>query len=311
MSKTPSSTTTKQQIINTLCYADIFNYPLTREEIFHYLIAPQETTKTTINHHLKELKRSSSIISQIPTTRVGESVQLFALPNRTELFSLRVSRYFASINKKKITRRVGKWLKKIPTIKAVFITGALAMNNSDDSDDIDLMIVTSNNHLWTTRVLTNLLLDTINIRRKPEHKSIEQLKDKICTNLFISQNHLDLTKTKQNLYTAHEVAQAKLLWQKEDIHQQFLIQNSWINRFLPHCSPPLKNSTLKIDKKPNFKSSSPNIIEKIAYKAQIIYMKNKRTSEITTQNRAFFHPRNTSSIILSRYQKLVSKHKLA
>lgn len=302
MSHLRSSTDpTEQAIIKTLCYSDVFDYPLTRGEIYTYLLTPYPTTQKTINQATHKLVQKGSIIV---SGRVGGPDIFFALPKRQPIFSLRKKRFHAAHKKQKITRRVGKWLKKIPTIRAVFITGALAMANTDEKDDIDLMIITKTGWLWTTRLITNIFLDSQQTRRKPEHTTINQIVNKICTNLYLDDSHLAMSPQRHNLFTAHEVVQAKLLWQRGSVNRDFLTANAWISQFLPH-SPLLSISkSIPSSKQKNNKPTKPvHFVEKIAFQAQTWYMKNKITNEEVNLHSAFFHPRKTSQLVLDEYQK--------
>jgi hypothetical protein len=172
------------------------------------------------------------------------------------------------------------------------------MENSDYDDDIDLMIITQSGRLWTTRALVNGILDLLNLRRKP---SSENLSNKLCLNLWLDESSLKIKSPSRSLYLAHEIVQAKLIWQRDNINDQFLYQNRWINKYLP-------NSRLPIETKRNTALTKPNLIEKIFYKIQTNIMDSKKTSEKTAASYAFFHPRNTNQIVLKKYKTRLKKY---
>ena len=134
----------RASILKTLAYADIFDYPLTLNEINYWLIGP------------KAKYTSGVYLSTLPM--VDHSQDLYFFKGRKSIVKLRQARSRWSQEKLKLARRVGEWLKVIPTIQMVALTGALAMSNSAVTDDIDLMIVTSPHTLWLTRPLVLLLL---------------------------------------------------------------------------------------------------------------------------------------------------------
>src|SRR3989337_671925 len=121
------------------------------------------------------------------------------------------------------------------------------MENVGRADDIDLMIVTSRNRLWLTRLLVLALVSLIAERRKPPNQretqtpglitepspTKDKVKNKICLNLFLDEDALAVPPAMRNLYTAHEVVQVKKLVSKDHIAERFLKQHTWVQRYLP------------------------------------------------------------------------------
>lgn len=277
-------------ILRTLCYADIFDYPLTAKEIFRYLIWLPNAAPSASSVRSVLLKSYPNI------ERVGK---YFTLKGRSKTVQIRKKRQKYAKEKMEIAKRVGKWLKRIPTIKMVALTGALAMGNSDEGDDIDLLLITSRNRLWFTRLFTVIITETLGVRRRPTKRKSESINDKICLNLWLDETALNVPKPQQNLYTAHEVAQTKPLWSKGVVYEKFLTQNAWIKEYLPNIKIPqvTKPSVL------NPQSSVLNSIENLTYRLQLLYMRQKMTSELVTPHSAFFHPRNTSEDVLRKHQE--------
>ena len=135
------------KLLSTLAYFDKYDYPLTLSEI-RYWAARRGFNPLRLH-------------------RIGLNPirGYYFLPGRASLVKLRQQRAKFSQRKWQIASQVGKKLSRFPTIAAVFVTGALAMNNSPADDDIDLMMVTYPNTLWLTRFLMNLYLHRI--RRYP------------------------------------------------------------------------------------------------------------------------------------------------
>lgn len=203
-------------ILRTIAYADIFDYPLTGPEIRKFLIseAPQK---------IPDLLQG-----------VAQTNGLYFLKGREKTVAIRRKREQWSREKMKIAQRVTGWLKLIPTIKMVAVTGALAMNNADRNDDIDLLIVTSRNRLWLTRLLTVLLVELVSSRRHPGDKVVT---DKICLNMFLDEDYLAVPKKERDLFSGHEVCQLKPLWDKDHCYQKFSEANLWSKKFLANWKP--------------------------------------------------------------------------
>ncbi len=212
-------------ILKTLVYADIFNYPLTASEIHHWLIW-QNSAKPPA------LKNITSIIKNTP--HIQAISPYFYLKNHQKNISLRRQHHRFSQTKLKFARQATAYLKLIPFINLIAITGALAMNNSDKNDDIDLMIITQPNRLWLTRLLAIFLLEIFRLRRRPVPDTpgchlltprgglpLEALakwgksfNNKICLNLFLDESSLKISLPRRNLFTAHEICQLKPLYNK-------------------------------------------------------------------------------------------------
>jgi len=212
----------KKAVLSTLAYADIFDYPLKKEEIWRFLLSDIRYQILDVSKGLKELPE------------VSQKNNFYFLKEREHLVLLRKKRERWSRKKLKIAKQVARCLKLIPTIKMVAVTGALAMENSNENDDIDLLIITSKSRLWLTRFLTVILLELVANRRHPADKEV---KDKICLNMFLDEGHLEVPKKEQDLFSAHEVCQLKVLWDKNGIYQKFLKANLWSKKFLPNWKP--------------------------------------------------------------------------
>lgn len=209
----------------TLAYGDIFDYPLTLEELHRFLISSKPVDLTDLKKALAHLDG------------VEKESQFYLLKGQRGLVAIRRKRQRWSQKKIKIARRTAFWLRLIPWIKLVGITGALAMNNSDEEDDIDFLIITARNRLWLTRLLTVLLIEIVAKRRRPSDSPGKQIKDKICLNMFLDEAHLKIPKKEQNLFTAHEVCQLKMLWERKNTYQKFIRRNQWTKEFLANWKP--------------------------------------------------------------------------
>ena len=197
-------------MFKTLAYADVFDYPLTDEELKKWQVKgdfarPELIQKTGTFYHFK---------------------------NRQALVTLRQKRQRFSQLKLRRAQQTVKFFKLIPWIKLVAVTGALAMNNADKNDDIDLMIVTAADRLWLTRLLLTILLFS-HLRRPVQNTGFG---DKLCLNLWLDETALSLPKNQRNLYTAHEVTQAKPIFDRDFTYQKFINANLWIKTYLPNWS---------------------------------------------------------------------------
>ena len=284
-------------ILRTLAYADIFDFALTLGELHRFLIYDKPVSQAVAAGTLSQLVTNHRIIS---SPGVGEQPTFFALQGRERLFARKQPKLHISEKKAKVGERVGKWLIRVPGLLALYFTGTIAIGNANKFDDIDIMIITKPGHLWTSRLLLTGILELTGKRRKPEtsHAS-RQVTDKICANLYLDTDHLLIPPSKQDLYTAHEVVQAKPLVAPPLVHQHFLYQNRWVKQYLPNTQIPKKPET-------SF-PHSPALLHPTAYRLQRLYMNKRLTNELITPGSAYFHPRNTSLQVLTKYHLKLAK----
>src|SRR5215216_1510958 len=168
-------------VFHTLAYADIFDYPLTAAEIYHYLIA----TRATWEDVLQALSNPRSF------SQVGA---YFTLCGREQIVETRKRRAEIAARLWHKTARYARMIAWLPYVRMVAITGSLAMNNTDEGNDVDYMIVTAPGRLWTCRALTLL------VARLAKRAGIN-----LCPNYLVTTNALEFKE--RSLYVAHEVAQ--------------------------------------------------------------------------------------------------------
>lgn len=149
------------------------------------------------------------------------------------------------------------------------------------------MIITSANTLWIVRLIVNLMF--VRQRRFPGAKIAP---DKICTNLWLDIRNLKIPV--ESLYHAHEVLQAKCIFDRGGIQYQFLKQNSWVREYLPNAYHRMNYElrSMKYAKKSIIRNSNfvIRILNGFMFGLQYLYMKPKMTTERIGLGYAFFHP---------------------
>ena len=285
-------------ILKTLLYADIFDYPLTKEEIFRFLIAERQLNLSEVSKVLKKPK--------LPVEKKGK---YFYLKGREPLIEKREKREKSSSVKLHRAREIIKKTTFIPSIKFIGISGALSMRNSDEDDDIDFFVITEKNLAWTTRLFLVIFLSFLGVYRNRQSKTHA---NKICLNLILDENHMSLGKTTDDLYTAHEISQLLPIFNKENTYQTFIKRNLWAKKYLPNSPGVInvksyKNSILNKILNNLFKILQ---FEKTARFLQLKYMKGHITNEITEAGFLKFHPFDYKNVVLKKYKRALSKYKI-
>lgn len=280
----------KQAIIQTLLYSDIFDFPLTEDEIFKFLISQKPVAKKIIVQNLAKLSKE-----------VAEKDGLWFLAGRKQIVQLRKKREKHAREKIEKAKRISQLLSLIPTIQLIGVSGGLSMLNVESNDDIDLFIITKAQKLWTTRFLALSLLKTMRLLRTKNDTKVE---NKACLNMFIDEQALTFPQERQDIYTAHEIVQVIPLFERNNIYQRFIVANRWIKehmynaidirilRYKPACRR--GRDTKKI---------LPNIFELITKYIQLTYMKRHQTNETISDHILAFHPSDYRKQVLREYNK--------
>ena len=213
-----NSQTLQKAILETLAYSDVFDYPLTFDELHRYL---------TVSAPRADLEACLSDMSFVST----ESGFYF-LANRDETVRTRMAREQASRIAFQRACRYGYFLGSLPFVRMVTLTGSLAMLNLSRDADMDYMLVTQPGRLWLARAFAVLFGRLMRITG-----------DRICVNLLISESALEWHP--HDLYSAREMCQMIPLAGK-DVYQRLRAANAWIKSFLPNAdSEPALTPTVK------------------------------------------------------------------
>lgn len=289
-----------QAILKTLIYADLFDFPLTKNEIWQRLIWENNRTRPRqkdFNLRLKLLLGKGVAV---------QNGQFFFLKGREKLTAIRKNREQESAKKISRALKIANFLRLVSTIKLIGLTGGVAANNAKPDDDIDLLIITSSGRVWTTRFLVTLILSFLGLRRLPNE---DKAANKICLNLFLDESHLDFFSKDGDLFLACEIAQLRSLWQKGNIYSQFLSANSWVKNFLPNAFDKHKFSFIQKPMSKYHRQSDRiidlpwGLIERFFYCFQLWWMKKRKTVEITEPDLIAFHPKSIRKKIIDKFNQ--------
>ena len=151
----------------SIFYHDIFDYPLTFADLIKW-------------------NTSENFSSGIADKQISSRDGYYFLKGRESFVYKRSFRERISAKKMGIAKKASKILSFIPGIKMVAVTGSLAMKNSVDESDIDLMVITAKGSLWTTRALAYIVIHTFGLRVRRPNDLRE--KDKLCLNLWMDES---------------------------------------------------------------------------------------------------------------------------
>lgn len=218
-------------ILATLAYYNTMSFPLTIFEIKKYLIHPKrlgakkygEYSYKEIFNGIKNLEKKELVSSCHGFYTIG--------PCR-EIAEGRILKQKIADRKWKLTLRAVKYLNLVPYVLAVFGSGSLALNNTREESDLDVLIVAKNKRIWTTRILVSLMMSLLRIRRTKTHTIAP---DKVCLNHYITNTSLKIPH--QSIYCAHSYAHlVPVLLRDEAMIYMFKKENNWIKNYLHNWS---------------------------------------------------------------------------
>jgi len=209
---TSASEALRRAILATLIYADLFDHALARDEIHRYLIGQAVSAAPLV----AMLDNDAELRFHIAQTE-GR----FHLSRRPHLADIRRERTAASAELWPVAKRYGARIARLPFVRLVGVTGALAMDNARPDDDIDLFILAQPGRLWLCRLL---VLGMVKLAARRGYV--------LCPNFLLSTDHLRLSE--RNLFTAHEVVQMVPL-ERNRWYGAFIGANGWVTDFLPNA----------------------------------------------------------------------------
>lgn len=208
-----------QNILKTLAYFDVFNYPLTREEILSF--SAEKHDQSTRDESLN-LLLSEHVIFKLD--------EFYALKNWPEMAERRRLGNKHAMKQIAIAEKVAKILSWFPFVQSVAVSGSLSKNFATKDSDLDFFIITSANRLWIARTCMHLL---------KKMSFIVGRQHWFCMNYYIDEK--GLTISEKNIFTAMEIV-TLIPMQGKNCFQNFIEANSWTNNYFPNQGTRLKEA---------------------------------------------------------------------
>jgi len=300
----------EKSILATLVYYDVLDRPLTSWEVFKYLI---RIKNIKLNEVLDILENSSKL-----NKLISQKNGFYFLKNRQAIIKKRIKQHKIADRKWKKARRAIKLFQMIPFVRMVAVSGSLAMNNTRENSDIDLLIVTKTGRIWTCRGLITIFSHLIGKRR---HGVLT--KDRFCLNHYLTEKSLKIPY--KSLYNAQTYAHLTLFWQsKNDLYKRFQKANQWVSEYLTFYPIIQKGYLREIKSNYFFKDirelkefilngAIGNFTEFILKKIQqarikkdpLTYQSGGRV--VFSDNQLEFHPNSPEKWILEKYNQKMKK----
>jgi hypothetical protein len=201
----------EKSIIKTLAYYDIFNYPLTSDEIF-LCLDTNSVTKENLHSEIDSLSSKNIIYRKNDYYLLNPDYNSIS---RREEGNIRADK------KMKIANRFSTIISFFPFVRAVFLSGSISKGYMDKRADIDYFIITKRNRLWIARFLL-VLFKKIFLLNSYKY---------FCINYFVSEDNLEIEE--KNIYTATELA-TLIPTYGSNLYNDFYKANPWIKTYFPN-----------------------------------------------------------------------------
>lgn len=218
----------KQALISTICYFDLFDYPLTIHECWQYLISNLVVSLDDV-----------SCCLEMGIEGIERTGAFFHRSGRGAVAIERLSRYLIAERKYRAALRFTRFAALVPGIRMVAICNTLAFSAARDGSDIDFFIIARAGSLWFVRAICGILALLCGTRPDGDER-----KDTYCLSFFASDAALDLSsitlepdRPGDDIYLAHWVSMCVPLFDDGSAYDEFWKANEWAYAVVPHRSP--------------------------------------------------------------------------
>ena len=211
----PAATAIERAVLQTVAYGDVFDYPLRADEVHRYLHGVPSTVEATAASLAKWSASGGPL---------GHRNGFYMLRGREGLVDVRRTRTLHAARLWPAAVYYGHVIAALPFVRMVGVTGSLAWDNIDRGGDIDYLIVTEPDHLWTCRWLVAALV------RVARLKGVQ-----LCPNYVVSKRALTLGEP--NLFGAYELMRMTPI-AGFAVYRRLRRANPWAARLLPNAVEP-------------------------------------------------------------------------
>ena len=205
-------------ILKTLLYFNIFQYPLTKEEIHNYC-----SFKASIN----EISAQLRTLELVGFVKKNNGFYFLNEVDERLLLNRRIEGNRSAEKLIKTGSRFSKFISFFPFVRAICLSGSLSKGYADKDSDIDYFIITEPGRLWLCRTM---LIAFKKLFLFNSHKYF-------CVNYFVDTGNLEIPD--KNTFTATELISI-IPTHNGSIYKQLMLVNEWTKEYFPNSE--LKDS---------------------------------------------------------------------
>jgi hypothetical protein len=197
-------------ILKTIAYFDLFDYPLTLEDIRRFLDIKAD--EAGISAETEMLVREGRLF------KLGA---YYSLQDNAALTLRRLRGEAHADELLRIAARGARLLYRFPFVRGVCISGSLSKRCADEKADIDYFIITSANRIWIARTLMHLF-KKLTFLLGHQHR--------FCMNYYVDEDALEIRE--KNIFTAIELFTLLPMCGDEGL-DKFFRANDWATEYFP------------------------------------------------------------------------------
>lgn len=208
---------TKEALIKTMCFFDIFDFSLTKEELCDYMLFKKcdlDQLQDFIDHQEFILESNNYVYFRARpiTLKIRKDKEI-----RAQKLIRRAKRYV-------------KFMQLIPFVRTVALCNSLSFYAAEKGSDIDLFVITEKNRLYIARTFAWIFTHVMGIRRHGK-----KIAGRFCLSFMISKDNMDLTSIKndEDIYLAFWLRLLRPLI-GQNTYKDFIKSNKWIKQYFDY-----------------------------------------------------------------------------
>lgn len=306
-------------VLATIIYYDIFEYPLTRLEVHKFLVNPTRLAVSGRTDPISLEDVEEELEQLVNSGILGRKNGFYFLNRKENLYDIRMARRKIADQKWKKFLKLVKFLALAPYLRGIFSSGSMALYNTEDKSDYDVLIIARSGRLYTCRFFLWLISSFLGSRRKRYEKVAP---DKLCFNHYLTDGDMELVH--QSIFNAQTYVNLKPALIKPELIYEFYAANSWLNDYVvnfevqkelvrPSIIAPSIFIWLARIVEIIIDSTLGGVLENFLKNLQQKRIKNNPATyqpggRIVFNNRELeFHPRSFEAIVVAKYNQGLSK----
>lgn len=201
----------ENSILKVLVYFDMFQYPVTYEEIKFFI--ELRTSDFELSSMLNQMLREGQIF------RLNE---FYSLQNNYALAERRIKGNQHAGHLLQRAYKISEFLFLFPFVRGIGISGSLSKNFADPNADIDFFLITKSNRLWISRTFLHLF-KKLTFLVKKQHW--------FCMNYFVDEDAMLIEE--KNVFTAMELITLLPACGNGSLGK-FFSANDWAREYYPN-----------------------------------------------------------------------------
>lgn len=216
----------ERSILATILYYDCLDWPLTTFELWARLIPPLHSRPLGASDVPSLAQVALTIETSVLLKQcISHKHGFWFIRGRSLLVNQRIGAMKESEEKLKRIF-LYRWLfTATPFLYGAFVSGSVAGGRASKKSDIDILVVTKQGRIWTTRFFLTLFTTLAGVRRKGK-----KIKNRVCLNHYITNAALEIPF--HSLYNAHTYLDLIPLINRFAVFERFFDQNAWVRRYV-------------------------------------------------------------------------------